>query len=213
MRTSDGSDPPCNPPRTPSSWTTRFVTQDGQQWVELRDCSESVLGTRTAQFQYRLHRSRSGPCLGPPSRQGWRDRRHRRRAFRVCSMAYLRMEREPDSLPPSGAETQGATRSIPVSHEQLIDAELTQNYDPATRQNRGVDRLPTEQLRLPTPSTRTPNALQSGHRPMALTRRTGSPGNPAPPDAQVGAESQVQRSHVDRFPCGKPVGRPVGGVR
>jgi len=101
------------------------------------------------------------------------------------------------------------------TEERLLGERLTQVEDshPPPGERRVAHRAPQPPPARRRARSRRPHAARSGHRVMALTRQPGSPGTPASPGAHVGAEREVQRSHVDRFPCGKPVGRPVGGVR
>lgn len=47
---------------------------------------------------------------------------------------------------------------------------------------------------------------------MSLKRRHGCPGSPVAVPSIVLDEQQVWRAHIDRFPCGEPVGYPDGGV-
>src|SRR5690606_9272421 len=57
----------------------------------------------------------------------------------------------------------------------------------------------------------------SGSRPTASGRRRegwpsadGPPGSPLAAVARIGADGQVWRAHIDRFPPGQPVGHPAG---
>lgn len=48
---------------------------------------------------------------------------------------------------------------------------------------------------------------------MKFTRRSGSPGTPVAAVTLIGAEQQIRRAHLCRFPSGEPAAPPAGGLK
>ncbi|MEZ5242555.1 MAG: hypothetical protein R2696_12580 [Microthrixaceae bacterium] len=102
-----------------------------------------------------------------------------------------------------------------ATHERLFSAHLEGFDGVAEHQAKVTAAVDLDRFRdriHPVPD-RTPPTGASGARAMSFTRRNGSPGTPVGPVPFIGAEQQIRRAHICRFPSGKPAASPVGGLR